>query len=155
MIAVNDLVTEPASRVLLIERTLDAPRELVFKVWTQPEHLVHWWGPAQFTMPDWQIDVRPGGFYRIHIRSGEGIDYWMQGVYQDVVEPERLVFTFSWDTPEGTRGHETIITVLFEEDGGKTKFTFHQAVFESDSSRNDHSKGWNECFDRMAAYVAQ
>ncbi len=52
MIAVNDLVMEPASRVLLIQRTLDAPRELVFKVWTQPEHLVHWWGPAQFTMPD-------------------------------------------------------------------------------------------------------
>ena len=153
MIAVNDLITEPTSRVLLIERTLDAPRALVFKVWTQPEHLVHWWGPARFTMPDWQMDVRPGGFYRIHIRSGEGIDYWMQGVYQEVVEPERLVFTFSWDTPQGTRGHETIVTVKFEEDGDKTKFTFHQAVFESDSSRNDHGTGWSECFDRMAAYV--
>ena len=155
MIAVNDLITEPASRVLLIERTLDAPRELIYKVWTEPEHLAHWWGPAQFTMPDGQMDVRPGGFYRIHIRSAEGIDYWMQGVYQEVVEPERLVFTFSWDTPQGTRGHETTVTVLFEDLGSKTKFTFHQAAFESDSSRNDHNTGWSECFDRLAAYVVR
>jgi uncharacterized protein YndB with AHSA1/START domain len=70
-----------------------------------------------------------------------------------VVEPERLVFTFSWDTPEGQRGHETTVTVLFEELGDKTRFIFHQAVFESDSSCIDHGKGWNECFDRMARFV--
>ncbi|NUM55834.1 MAG: SRPBCC domain-containing protein [Candidatus Hydrogenedentes bacterium] len=151
----SNLITEPASRVLLITRVLDAPRELVFKVWTQPQHLAQWWGPKNFTTPDCNIDVRPGGFYRIHIRSGEGKDYWMQGVYREVVEPERLVFTFSWDTPEGKRGHETIVTVLFEDANGKTKFTFHQAVFESDSSRNDHNTGWSECFDRLAAYVAR
>ena len=154
MTAKDSLISDPASRVLRIERLLDAPRDLVFKVWTDPKHLAKWWGPKDYTAPSCRMNVEPGGYYHIHIVSPEGKAYWMQGVYKEVVEPERLVFTFSWDTPEGKRGHETTVTVLFEEADGKTKLTFHQAVFESDSSRNDHNTGWSECFDRLAVYVA-
>ena len=83
----------PAERELVITRVLDAPRSLVFKVWTEPEHLVRWWGPKDFTAPSLEMDVRPGGAWRACIRSAEGTDYWMQGVYREVVEPVHHSFS--------------------------------------------------------------
>jgi uncharacterized protein YndB with AHSA1/START domain len=144
----------PAERELVITRVLDAPRSLVFKVWTQPEHLVRWWGPKGFTAPSWEMDVRPGGAWRACIRSPEGTDLWMRGVYREVVAPERLVFTFAWET-QGEPGHETLVTVTFAEQDGRTRLTFHQAVFESVESRDSHHGGWSECFDRLEDYLAR
>jgi uncharacterized protein YndB with AHSA1/START domain len=109
----NSPIAEPAERVLVITRVFDAPRSLVFKVWTQPEHLVRWWGPRGFTTPSCKMDVRAGGAYRTCIRSPEGKDYWMRGVYREIVEPDRLVFTFAWEVEEGQPGHETLVTVTF------------------------------------------
>src|SRR5215207_6544179 len=103
------------ARELEITRVFDAPRELVFKVWTQPEHLVRWWGPKGFTTPSCQIDVRPGGAYRTLIRSAEGKDHWMRGVYREVVPPERLVMRFAWEDENGEPGHETLVTVSFAD----------------------------------------
>lgn len=146
----------PASeRELVIERVLDAPRELVFKVWTQAEHIAHWWGPKDFSAPFARMDARPGGAYRVCIRSGEGSDYWIRGVFREVVEPSRLVFTWAWEDDDGRPGHETLVTVTLEERDGRTHFTFHQAVFESVESRDSHEGGWTECFDRMQAYLAE
>ncbi len=82
--------------VLKIARILDAPRSLVFKVWTTPEHWAHWLGPRGFTTPSCEMDFRPGGAYRACIRSPEGTDYSMRGVYREIVEPDRIVFTFAW-----------------------------------------------------------
>lgn len=148
-------IEEPAERELVITRILDAPRSLVFKVWTNPEHLVHWWGPRDFTTPSCKMDVRPGGTYRILIRSPEGKDHWMQGVYREIVEPDRLVFTFAWEDEKGAPGWETLVTVTFTEHDGKTKLTFHQAIFESTDERDSHHEGWSECFDRLETYLAK
>jgi len=148
-------IAEPAERVLVITRVLDAPRSLVFKVWTQPEHLVRWWGPRDFTTPSCKMDVRAGGAYRTCIRSPEGKDYWMRGVYREIVEPERLVFTFAWEDEEGQPSHETLVTVTFAEHDGKTKLTFQQAIFESVAERDSHREGWTECLDRLEAYLAE
>src|ERR1700740_1702498 len=71
-------VTEPADRVLVITRLFDAPRELVFKAWTDPEHLVHWMGPRGFTSTVLRSELRPGGAYRIHMAGPEGDDHWTQ-----------------------------------------------------------------------------
>jgi uncharacterized protein YndB with AHSA1/START domain len=139
--------------VLEIVRIIDAPRSLVFKVWTTPEHWAHWLGPRGFTTPSCEMDFRSGGAYRALIRSPEGTDYRMQGVYREIVEPERIVFTFAWEDEKGEPGHETLVTVTFAEHHGKTKLTFHQAVFETIADRDSHREGWSECLDRMEAYL--
>ena len=138
---------------LTITRLLDAPRNLVFKVWTQPEHMVRWLGPKGFTAPSCEIDLRPGGAWRACIRSAEGKDHRMQGVYREIAPPERLVFTFAWEE-DGVPGHETLVTITFAEQGSKTLFTFHQATFASVESRDSHHGGWSSSFDRLADYLA-
>src|SRR6185295_19580223 len=120
MDAENSVVTEPQERVLVIERVFDAPRALVFKAWTEPERMVRWFGPLGFTTTVLKADFQPGGGYRFHMRSPEGTDHWLQGVYREIVEPERLVCTWAWEDAEGKTGHETLVTVTFAEHGAKT-----------------------------------
>ena len=153
MVAKDGKAIATSEHELTIARVFDAPRSLVFKVWTQPEHFARWLGPKEFTTPFCQMDVRLGGTYRACIRSPEGTDYWMQGVYREIIEPERLVFTFAWENEDGQPKHETLVTVTFAEQGRKTLMTFHQAVFESVESRDSHQSGWSECFDRLEAYL--
>ena len=80
--------------VLAFTRVLNAPRQLVFRIWTQPAHLVRWWGPNDFTLPACEVDFRVGGKYKFCMRAPDGSDHWVWGRYQEIVEPERLVF--SW-----------------------------------------------------------
>jgi uncharacterized protein YndB with AHSA1/START domain len=155
MSARSNVATQLAGRELVISRVFDAPRSLVFKAWSDPEHLAHWWGPKDFTLPACTIDFRPGGAYRFHMRSPEGADHWLRGVYREIAEPERLAFTFAWKDAEGKPGHETLVTVTFAELGGKTQLTMRQAVFESFAARTEHQSGWAECLDRLAAYLAR
>ncbi|PSB07777.1 polyketide cyclase [filamentous cyanobacterium CCP2] len=143
------------NRQLTITRVFDAPRSLVFKVWTQPEHFSRWLGPKDFTAIACHMNVQLGGMYRACIRSPEGNDHWMQGIYREVIEPERLVFTFAWEDENSRPKHETLVTVTFEEQDNKTLMTFQQAIFESTESRDSHNTGWSECFDRLATYLKE
>jgi uncharacterized protein YndB with AHSA1/START domain len=142
-----------AQHELVITRTFDAPRNLVFRAWTKPEHMVRWLGPHNFTAPSCKMDFRPGGAYRACICSPDGKEYWMRGIYREIVEPERLIFTFSWEE-EGERGRENLITVTFGDQGDKTRMTFRQAFFESVEQRDSHQQGWSECLERLAQYLA-
>src|SRR5947209_1933543 len=81
--------------------------------------VARWWGPQGFVTTYCDMDIRPGGAFRVCMRSPEGTEYWKQGVYREVVEPERLVFTFAWEDAEGKPGHETLVTVSFAEQGMK------------------------------------
>ena len=100
------------------------------------------------------MDVRPGGAYRFHMRSPEGDDHWSQGVYREIVEPERLVMTGNWTDSEGNpTSPETLLTVTLEAHDGKTKLTLHQ-VFESVTARDAHRGGYNSSLDRLAEYLA-
>jgi len=141
------------SRELCLTRVIDAPRAVVFAVWTTPEHLSEWWGPTGFTLPDCEMDFREGGAFRFHMRAPSGEDHWLRGVFREIVEPERLVFTFAWGTAERATGPETLVTVTLEEIGGKTKLTLRQTGLESDTSTREHSDGWAEQLDRLAAYA--
>lgn len=142
-------------RTLVITRVFDAPRPLVFRAWTQPEHIVRWWGPKGFTLTACEMDFRPGGAFRFSMRSPEGTDYPHRGVYREIVEPERLVFTWAWENENGDPGHETLVTLNFAEQEGKTRLTFRQAVFETVADRDSHEGGWTECLDCLADYLAQ
>jgi uncharacterized protein YndB with AHSA1/START domain len=140
---------------LRITRVFDAPRPLVFKAWTQPEHLARWWGPRGFTLPSCQLDLRPGGAYHFHMRGPDGDDHWTQGVIREVVEPERIVMAGCWVDGNGNpRSPETVTTVMLEDLEGKTRLTLHQLVFESVTARDAHHGGWSSSFDRLAEYLA-
>ena len=157
MDARNSATTESDDRVLAIERIIDAPRSLVFKAWTDPQHLVRWWGPRGFTSSIvGNLEVRPGGSYRIHMRSPEGSDHWSQGIYTEVVEPEHLVMKGSWADAEGKPiSPETVTTLTFEEHGGKTKLSLRTVGFESVTARNAHRGGWNSSLDMLEEYLAK
>jgi uncharacterized protein YndB with AHSA1/START domain len=154
MSASTSAITKPAERELVITRLFDATRELVFEAWTDPKHLAQWWGPRDYPAAQVKLDVRPGGAWRHCLRSTEtGNDLWHRGVFREVVAPERLVFTFAWEE-EGERGLETLVTVTFADDGGKTRMTLRQTPFQSDGERDGHQGGWNSTFDRLADHLA-
>ncbi len=151
----NAAASETADRVLVITRIFDAPPSLVFKAWTEPEHLARWQGPRGFTTTVLSGDLRPGGSYRMHMRGPQGDDHWLQGSYREIREPDRLVFTSCWTDQHGNpNGPETTLTLTFEPHGAKTRFTLHQAGFESVTARDLHRGGWNSSLDRLAEYVA-
>ena len=97
----NTAEATPSELELTITRTFDAPRTLVFKAWTDPKHLMNWWGPRGFTLKSCNLDLRPGGSYRFHMVGPENDDHWSAGVFREVVEPERLVLAGSWTDAEG------------------------------------------------------
>jgi len=136
------------TRVIRMTRTFDAPRERVFRAWTEPEQLAKWWGPKGFTVPDHTIDVRPGGAWRTTMRSPEGNDHVVAGVYREITPPERLVFTWGWET-EGPRGHETVVTIELHERDGGTELQLTQELFENETSRDMHHQGWSGCMDSL------
>jgi uncharacterized protein YndB with AHSA1/START domain len=145
---------EIEERTLVLSRVFDAPRALVFKVWTQPEHLARWWGPEGYTLISYKADVRPGGSYRFGTRSPENTEHWAHGTYREVTRSERLVFTFAWEHPDGSPKNETTVTLTFAEQDGKTKLTLKQALFESVTARDLHRGGWSSSLDLLEAYLA-
>ena len=154
MAAHNGLARRLAQRALTITRVFEAPPSLVFKVWSHPRHVKKWWGPRDFSVPACQMDFREGGTFRSCIRSPQGDDFWMSGVYREIDEPERLAFTFAWEEPEGVPGEPTMVTVTFDEQEGNTSVTFHQEPFDSVGERDSHRDGWVECLERLDAYLS-
>jgi uncharacterized protein YndB with AHSA1/START domain len=140
-------------RELIVSRVIDAPRPLVFQAWIEPKQMARWWGPKGFVTVDYDMDVRPGGAYRFRMRSPEGTDHRKRGVYREIVAPERIVFTFAWEQPGGTPGHETLITVTFEELGSRTRLTLRQGVFDTTTMCESHVQGWTSCLERFGEYM--
>jgi uncharacterized protein YndB with AHSA1/START domain len=152
--ATDTVAADSIDRQLVVTRVIDAPRRLVFKAWIEPEHVARWWGPQGFTTTFCDMDIRPGGKFRVCMRSPEGTDHWKRGVYREIVAPERIVFTFAWEDAAGNPGHELLTTVTFAEQGTKTKLTLHQAIFQTAEGCNDHRRGWTSCLERFAEYMA-
>ncbi|MFA6239947.1 MAG: SRPBCC domain-containing protein [Candidatus Hydrogenedentales bacterium] len=139
---------------LVITRVFDAPRELVFKAWTDPDLAKNWWGPRNYPAKHLEMDARPGGAWRALLKSTENQkDLWHGGVFREVVEPDRVAFTFAWEEA-GERGLETLVTVTFAEHDRKTHMKFHQAPFRSGGERDGHHGGWTSCFDRLDDLMA-
>jgi uncharacterized protein YndB with AHSA1/START domain len=136
-----------------ITRLFDAPRDLVFKLWTDPQHLIHWWGPQGFRTLSCELDLRPGGAWRIYTRSPDGTDFSEFGVFREVVAPERIVFTHGFDMPGKPRGPTVLATALFTEENGKTRLTFHQGPFATIEDRDGHEEGWSSSFDLLSDYL--
>jgi uncharacterized protein YndB with AHSA1/START domain len=142
-----------ADRELTVSRVIDAPRALVFNAWTDPEQIARWWGPKGYTTVDYDMDIRPGGTYRFRMRSPEGVDHRKRGVYREIVAPERIVFTFAWEEPDGRLGRELLVTVTFEPLGTQTRLTLRQSGFDTVENRDSHVIGWTSCLERFGEYM--
>ena len=166
----NSPATTSTERELIIERVFDAPRELVWKAWTEPEQVMRWWGPKGFTAPAAKIDFRVGGKYLFAMRSPEfeeGRVLWSTGVYREIVPFERIVCTdcfadengnvvpASYYGMAGDFPLEMLVTVTFEEHGGKTKLTLYHAGIPAGEHRDGANQGWSESFDKLAEYLAK
>jgi uncharacterized protein YndB with AHSA1/START domain len=163
----NSEATNTGARDLVITRIFDAPRELVWKAWTEPEHFKRWWGPKDYTSPVCEIDLREGGKYLYCMRSPEGRDYWSTGVYREIVPMERIVCTDSFADEKGNpvpASHygmpgdwpqELLVTVTFEDHEGKTKMTLRHAGIPSGTMGDNAEAGWNESFDKLAQHLAK
>src|SRR5271170_4851264 len=112
----------------VITREFDAPRELLFKAWTDPKHLAQWWGPKGFTNPVCEWDARPGKKIYVVMRAPNGTDYPMGGEFREVAAPERLVFTSGALDAKGKMIFEFLHTVTFVERNGRTELTIHSRV---------------------------
>jgi uncharacterized protein YndB with AHSA1/START domain len=159
----NSVVLNVEKREVVITRVFDAPCELVWKAWTNPEHFKRWWGPKGFTSPVCRMDVRVGEKYLWCMHGPDGKDYWTTGVFREVVPFKRLVYSdnFSDDkgnvVPPSSYGMtgdwlpETIVTVLFENIGDKTKMTLRHKGMPSGTMSEMAGQGWNQSFDKLDA----
>lgn len=141
--------TSVEGRELIINRVFNTSRELVFKTWTNPEHLHNWWGPSGFKITTQEIDVRPDGVWRYIMHGPNGVNYENKIVYIDVKDPERLVYSHGDGEDEHFR-----VTVTFEEKGDTTELTMRMlfvSVEELKKAVDQYGaiEGAKSTFDRL------
>jgi len=149
---------------LQLNRVFDAPRELVFKAWTDPHQFKEWFGAAACdgaSLQSVKLDARVGGKYRLQLRRPDGEFYTTVGVYREVKAPERLVFT--WQFEKDGSGHEfgeveppeMLVTLEFKAHGKQTQLILTHDKFASVESRGRHEQGWARCLDSLADFVGK
>jgi uncharacterized protein YndB with AHSA1/START domain len=144
---------------LTLTRVFNAPRSLVFKMWTDPKHLARWWGPKGFINPLCEVDPRVGGTLHIVMRAPDGAEYPMRGVFREIVEPERLVFTNIAVDREDKPMLDGVTTVTFAEQAGKTRLTVHTRVVGlvplAAQMIAGMEAGWTQSIDRLEQLLAK
>jgi uncharacterized protein YndB with AHSA1/START domain len=155
----SPVVDSPANKQeLVLTRTFEAPRALVFKAWTDPKHVQQWWSPHGFTNPVCELDARPGGAIRIHMRGPDGTVYPMTGEYREVVEPERIVFISAALDSGGKPMFEVLTTVTLAESAGRTTLTMRAQVVKTTGQAAQHiagiEVGWTQSLERFAKHLA-
>jgi len=150
-----------------IERIFDAPRELVFRAWSDPAHLTRWYAPKGCALTHCKADFRAGGTLHFCIRNPDGFECCAGGEYREIVVPERIVYTLAFADREGRRiekSHvadpdwpgDTVVTVVFDRhEGNKTRLVLHQTVLESVAKRTGAYPGWLSMLDRLAEQLAE
>lgn len=153
---------ETMPREVVITRTFDAPRALVWKAWTDPDHFARWWGPKGYTALVMKMNLQVGGAHLWCMRAPDGQDSWTVGTYQEIVPMERIVYIESFADGDGNPvppshyGFEgdwpptMLVTVTFEEAAGKTAMTLRHAGMPAGEIIELATAGWNESFDKLA-----
>jgi uncharacterized protein YndB with AHSA1/START domain len=155
----SDASSKLPEREIVITRVFAAPRALVFKAWTDPKHLKLLWGPKGFTNPVCQVNARVGGAWHIVMRSPDGSEYPCGGVYREIVEPERLVFTNIATDKDGNPILDGLTTVTFAEHGDETKLTLRTRatalVDYAAAYQNGMDAGWTQSLECLAEFLAK
>ncbi len=139
--------------LLRITTALPAPRSEVFRAMTEPEQLAKWWGPRGFTVPRVEMDLRPGGGYRIEMQPPEGASFQLSGELVEVDPPGRLIYTFRWDPPDPD-DRETVVTLSLRDGDDETEVELTQGEFATEERRALHEGGWTDSFDRLRELLA-
>jgi uncharacterized protein YndB with AHSA1/START domain len=149
---------DPMHREVTLVRVFDAPRDLVWKAWTDAKHLAEWWGPRGFTNPVCEWSARLGGKILVHMRGPDGTVYPMTGTFREVDPPQRLVFLAVAEDHKGKRLLESLTTVTFEAQGAKTKLTVHAKAVGlvpiAAQMLAGMQQGWSESLDKLAERLA-
>jgi uncharacterized protein YndB with AHSA1/START domain len=158
--AASDETAASGNRELVLTRLIDAPRAKLWRAWTEPELFKEWFAPRPYTTPFAELDVRPGGANRMVMRSPDGQDMPLHGVYLEVVDGERLVFTDAYTTAwEPSQKPFMTVIVSFAEEAGQTRYTarvLHWTVADREAhERMGFHQGWGQCADQLAALVAR
>lgn len=154
----SNLTEETTDREIVITRVINATRERVWEVWTDPIHVPQWWGPTGFTTTTQVMDVRPGGVWQFIMHGPDGVDYPNKIIYEEIVKPERLVYTHSGDKENDPQQFH--VTITFAAQGKKTKLTM-RSLFGSAAARDKVVKeyraieGGNQTLDRFEAHLAE
>jgi uncharacterized protein YndB with AHSA1/START domain len=146
-------VSKPQSPSLTLKRKLSAPAAKVFAAWTDPEKIIHWFGPAETAGGSVRadMDVRVGGRFRISFKDQDGEYHEVGGTYREVVPNERLVFSWAWhSTPE----RESLVTITLKRDGDATMLTLHHERFFDEKARDGHERGWSGTLEKLARYLS-
>ena len=148
-------MSDTSNRTLVMTRTFNAPRELVFKAWTERNHVDQWWEPTGLCNATMEMDMRPGGMWRYIMHGPDGVDYPNRVVYYEVVAPERLVYTHSSDIDNDAAAFQ--VTVTFSQQGDQTVLTMH-FVFTTAAQRQavvqyGAVEGGQQTLERLAAYL--
>lgn len=158
MARANDIESGIKPEPLVISRTFPAPRDLVFKAWSSAEHMKRWFSPEGYSVPEAQIDFRPGGVFAICMRSPAGQDFWSRGVYIEISPSDRLVFTAGVAVGDAKK-FTVHTTVTFEDDGAGTRMTVHQTYDIHDETFmfavEGASEGWRTTLDKLEHEVAR
>ena len=148
-------LTLPSDREIVMERVFNAPRELLFKAYTDPNLIPRWWGPRKYTTTVDRMDVRVGGAWRFVQRDAAGNEYAFNGEYREIAPPGRLSYTFEF---EGMPGHVMVETITLTEQDGKTRLTvtgsFQSAEDRDGMLQSGMEEGANESYDRLAELLA-
>ena len=158
---------ETTANALVIERTFDAPRDLVWRAWSEPDLFMRWWGPRDYSCPACKIDFRVGGSWLACMRSTEGQDIWSTGKYREIVPQERIVCTDNFADADGNVvpathygidadfASEMIISVTLEESNGKTRMTLRHTGLPAGEHSEGANEGWNQSLDKLAESLAK
>lgn len=133
---------------LEITRLIPAPREEVFRAWTEPDRLLAWACPEGATFEGVDVDLRVGGRYRFRMVGAEGERHTAHGVYREIVPPEKLVYTWDWEEAAARMG-ETLVTVRFQDLGESTEVVLVHERFPAPEATEGHAQGWASCLDRL------
>jgi uncharacterized protein YndB with AHSA1/START domain len=139
--------------MLELTRVVQAPRDKVFELFTDPGRLAHWWGPSGFSIPAIDFSPRVGAAYRIAMQPPGGELFHLTGTFHEVDPPSRLAFSFVWD-PADPDDVETVARLSFRDSGDSTEILLSQGPFKTDARRELHRDGWGESLDKLAELVA-
>ena len=140
-------------KVLEMTKVFNTTPGRLFKAWTNEKDFAAWYGPAGFKVIYCKLDVRVGGHWRAGISTGASEEYWMEGKYLEIIEGEKLVFTFNDGSEQKNSGLETIVTISFSKLGNQTIMHFNQSVFPTVKDRDSHHDGWASAFGCLREHV--
>jgi uncharacterized protein YndB with AHSA1/START domain len=154
MAMTHSIESPHGAREIVLIREFKVPRELLFRLWTEPEHIMRWWGPHNASAPSASVDLRQDGTWRHCILAPDGKEYWSQGRYLEVTPPERLVFTFAWEDSAGRPSHQMQVIVELQEKGGGTRLVFRKSELPDDREFQLQTEGWTEALERAEIYAS-